>query len=77
MPKQSPAVDPLLEKILDPQHILTLEEISARLKVSERWVYEKTRRRCSNPLPCIRIGRFLRFDWLDVSTWLNSQKRTA
>src|ERR1700732_3345123 len=46
-----------------------------RLKVSERWVYEKSRRRCLNPLPCIRIGRYLRFDWTTVSAWLRRQER--
>jgi hypothetical protein len=45
------------------------------LKVSERWVYEKSRRRCLNPLPCIRIGRYLRFDWTTVSAWLRRQER--
>ena len=58
---------------IDPNQILNLSEISARLKVSERWVYEKTRGRCQNPLPCIRIGRYLRFNWIDVSAWLRSQ----
>jgi excisionase family DNA binding protein len=58
---------------IDPTQILTLEETAVRLKVSDRWVYEKTRRRCLNPLPCIRIGRYLRFDWCDVSAWLRSQ----
>jgi predicted DNA-binding transcriptional regulator AlpA len=55
---------------IDPSQILTLPELAARLKVSERWVYEKCRRRCANPLPCIRIGRYLRFNWLYVSAWL-------
>jgi len=55
---------------IDPAQILTLSEIAERLKVSERWVYEKSRRLCQNPLPVIRIGRYLRFNWLDVSAWL-------
>jgi predicted DNA-binding transcriptional regulator AlpA len=62
---------------LDPQQILTLEEVAARLKVSPRWCYEKTRRRCSNPLPCIRIGRYIRFDWIRVSAWLRQQERAV
>jgi len=63
---------PLVPSVIDPSQILTLEEVAARLKVTPRWVYEKTRRRCQKPLPTIRIGRFLRFDWLRVSGWLNS-----
>ena len=62
---------------IDPSQILTLAELAERLKVSERWVYEKSRRRCQNPLPCIRIGRYLRFDWLEVSAWLRQQTGRA
>lgn len=58
---------------IDPAQILTLSDIAERLKVSKRWVYEKTRNRCQTSLPCIRIGRYLRFDWGDVSAWLRSQ----
>src|SRR5467141_1232205 len=58
---------------VDPSQILTLTELAERLKVSERWVYEKSRRRCQNPLPVIRIGRYLRFNWLEVSVWLHRQ----
>jgi excisionase family DNA binding protein len=62
---------------IDPSQILTLAELAERLKVSERWVYEKSRRRCQNPLPAIRIGRYLRFDWMSVSAWLRQQERAA
>jgi predicted DNA-binding transcriptional regulator AlpA len=55
---------------IDPSQILTLDEIAARLKTSKRWVYEKSRKRCLDPLPTIRIGRYLRFNWIDVSIWL-------
>jgi predicted DNA-binding transcriptional regulator AlpA len=69
----SPAVPAVVVIPIDPSQILTLAELAARLKVSERWVYEKSCRRCQNPLPCIRIGRYLRFDCLDVSAWLRLQ----
>jgi predicted DNA-binding transcriptional regulator AlpA len=63
--------------VIDPSQILTLEELAQRLKVSPRWVYEKSRKRCTNPLPAMRIGRFLRFDWTSVSAWLREQERRA
>jgi excisionase family DNA binding protein len=66
-----------LPAAIDPAQILTLSEIAERLKVSERWVYEKTRKRSQNPLPTIRIGRYLRFDWTSVSAWLRQQERAA
>ena len=67
----------VLAPVIEPSNILTLAELSQRLKVSERWVYEKSRRRCQNPLPCIRIGRYLRFDWTSVSAWLRNQERAV
>lgn len=74
MAKNNPAAAvPVSPQPLDPSQILTLSEIAERLKVSERWVYEKSRRRCQNPLPVIRIGRYLRFNWIDVSAWLQRQ----
>jgi|SRR5580704_15486519 predicted DNA-binding transcriptional regulator AlpA len=62
---------------IDPSQILTLAELAERLKVSERWVYEESRRRWLNPLPRIRIGRYLRFDWLEVSAWLRQKSGRA
>jgi excisionase family DNA binding protein len=53
-----------------PEDILTPEEVAARLKVPESWVYEKTRARCRKPIPCLRLGRYVRFDWQAVVTWL-------
>jgi excisionase family DNA binding protein len=61
---------------LKPEDILTPEEIAARLKVSKRWVYEKTRGRCPDPIPCLRLGRYIRFDWNQVVEWLMSKNGT-
>jgi excisionase family DNA binding protein len=55
---------------LKPENILTPEEVAARLKVPDSWVYEKTRARCRNPIPCLRLGRYVRFDWNAVISWL-------
>jgi excisionase family DNA binding protein len=52
------------------EDILTPEEVAARLKVPDSWVYEKTRSRCRNPIPCLHIGRYIRFNWSAVVNWL-------
>ncbi len=79
MPKTNAAVEAgnLPGSPLDPSQILTLDEVAGRLKVSRRFVYEKTRRRSPNPIPVIRIGKYLRFDWISVSAWLRQQERAA
>lgn len=63
--------------VFDPSNIITPDELAERLKVPATWVYEKTRRRAGNKnrLPAMRIGRYLRFSWADVSAWLESTKQ--
>lgn len=58
---------------LKAEDVLTPEELAARLKVPESWVYEKTRARCRNPMPCLRLGRYIRFDWQAVINWLTTE----
>lgn len=59
---------------LDPVHILTPDELSERLKVPVSWVYENTRNRAfvrnADPLPQIRMGKYLRFYWPEIEKWL-------
>jgi hypothetical protein len=60
---------------IEPADILTPKELADRLKVSKSWVFEQTRERAKvrnkkPPLPCIRLGKYLRFDWNEVSAWL-------
>jgi hypothetical protein len=64
---------------LEPSDLLTPEELADRLKVSPSWVFEQTRARSKvrnkNPLPCIRLGKYLRFSWLAVCAWMSQNNR--
>jgi len=64
----------LSEISLKPEDLLTPEELAARLKVSKSWVFEQTRERAKvrnkMPLPCIRLGKYLRFSWVAVCEWM-------
>jgi predicted DNA-binding transcriptional regulator AlpA len=59
---------------LEPGDILTPEQLAERLQVSTSWVFEQTRQRAKvrndNPLPCIRLGKYLRFSWAQVCEWM-------
>lgn len=60
---------------IDPADLLTPSELAERLKVGIDWVYEKSRRRSrfgGPPLPCLRCGRYLRFNWPAVCEWLQA-----
>jgi hypothetical protein len=64
---------------LAPDDILTPAELAQRLKVSKSWVFEQTRQRAKvrnkKLLPCIRLGKYLRFSWVQVSEWLIENNR--
>jgi predicted DNA-binding transcriptional regulator AlpA len=63
------------------EDILTPDQLAQRLQVKPSWVYEQTRDRAgirsSDPLPHIKMGRYLRFDWCDVLAWLKRHKKAA
>lgn len=62
-----------------PIEILTPQQLATRLQVKPSWVYEQTRNRSGirspDPLPHIKMGLYLRFDWRDVLDWLERQKQ--
>jgi len=59
--------------------LLTPAQLAERLAVPASWVKEKTRQRArerdADPLPVIRLGKYVRFSWDDVAAWLSRQKR--
>lgn len=63
---------------LDPADILTPEQLAQRLQVKKSWIVEQTRNRAkarnTRPLPCIRLGKYLRFSWSQVSEWLQQSQ---
>ncbi len=74
--KITPESPNVLARKFDAVHhhdILTPEELAHRLKVPVSWVYEKTRTSCVNPIPLIRIGRYIRFNWRQILEWLAEQ----
>ena len=73
------SAQPKLEtSVIAAADILTPAELSARLKLPLSWIYEKSRKRgeYDNPLPTLRCGRYLRFDWRAVCEWLRSNNST-
>ena len=54
------------------ERLLDAKEIAERLGVPESWVREPAR---SGAMPCVRLGRYVRFDLDDVERWLEECKR--
>ena len=52
--------------------LLTVREVAQILRVPASWVYDHTRPKCRNPLPCVKIGKYLRFFDHDISSYLET-----
>ena len=69
---------PIQPGTLDPAQILTPEQLAERLQVQVSFIYENTRKRAgrrnADPLPCIRMGKYLRFYWPEIEKWLERKQ---
>jgi excisionase family DNA binding protein len=54
-----------------PKLLWTSREAAAAMSISERTLWSLTNR---GDIPCIRIGRAVRYDPADIRSWINSQK---
>lgn len=52
-------------------NLKTIEEMAERLSVPRSWIYARTRK---NEIPCIRVGKYLRFREDEVMEWLEGQQ---
>lgn len=59
--------------------LLNAGQLATRLNVPSSWIREKTRRRArtrdEDPLPIVRLGKYVRFDWHAVTEWLERQSK--
>jgi excisionase family DNA binding protein len=49
--------------------LLTADDVAGMLKVRPSWVYSAAKR---GELPCIRVGRWVRFDRRKVHEWIDA-----
>lgn len=61
--------------------VLTPEEVGEILHVKPTWLYEQSRKRANiraaDPLPVIKVGRFLRVLETDLAAWLERRSAEA
>lgn len=59
LPNKAPKVG--IEQRLS--EVIDANELARRWNLPASWVREQTRTRAGDPLPCIRFGRYVRFEW--------------
>jgi hypothetical protein len=59
--------------------LLTPEDLAEYLCVRVRWVYDHTKGTCPDPIPHIKLGKYLRFnsESPEFLAWLNRQSNQA
>ena len=57
------------------KELLTINELADLLKIPVSWIYSRTRIKSEESIPCVRIGKYVRFDECEVLEWLKSQQQ--
>ncbi len=58
---------------MENQELLTIAEIAQRMKVPVSFFYAPCRRKGPNAIPCIRVGKYLRYDLQTVQAHFAKQ----
>lgn len=54
--------------------LLTIQQVATILRVPVSWVYGRTRKRSTQRLPGIRLGKYWRFREEEIHRWIESQR---
>lgn len=58
--------------------LINAAELAVRLQVPESWIRNRTRARTphSERIPCVRLGRYVRFEWRsrELQNWLEKRR---
>ncbi len=55
--------------------LMTVHEVAELLHVPSSWVYKRTRLRCHNRIPGIRLGKYWRFQRTDIMRWIDANRK--
>jgi excisionase family DNA binding protein len=55
--------------------LLTVREVASLLQVPVSWVYERTRRKGTDQLPHVKLGKYLRFEEPAITEFVRAQRR--
>jgi predicted DNA-binding transcriptional regulator AlpA len=56
------------------EELLTISELAQVLKVKKSWLYAQTRQTGPETIPCVRIGKYLRFYLPPVMEWIGRKQ---
>lgn len=54
--------------------LMTIQEASEWLNVPRSWLYQRTFRNATDPIPFIKLGRLLRFEKRRLEEWIATRQ---
>ena len=57
------------------EELRTPDDICERLNVKKSFFYAPIRRKGADPIPCVTVGKYLRYRLSDVMAWIERQNR--
>jgi excisionase family DNA binding protein len=55
------------------QNLIGIIEMAKKLDVPVSWLYSRTR---TNDIPCVRVGKYVKFEESEVWEWLKMQNKS-
>ena len=57
--------------------VIASKELGRRWAVPETWIRNNVRKRVANPIPHVRLGKYVRFEWgsPELQAWWDKQKK--
>jgi excisionase family DNA binding protein len=59
---------------MEQDELITISELSQKLKVPVSWLYSRIRERGTETIPVVRVGKYLRFNYENVRQWLEQHQ---
>ncbi len=57
--------------------LLTAKELAQHLGVPVSFIYDRTRRNSPDPIPHIKLSKYVRFDLVEIDKWIEARRRPA
>ena len=57
--------------------LLTVHDAARLLNVTVSWIYEHTREAAEDPLPFLKLGKYVRFNRADLRDYVNAKRRAS
>jgi len=66
-----------INSLSEQDELLTGDELCKKLKVKKSFLYTPIRRKGPDALPCVRIGKYLRYNLQAVMGWIEKQNQVG